>query len=184
MADSGVNQARPPIAPHSAAGLFTMMNDRSPEAWLGDRSGRMPSSVEGPVMSSHLSARDPFVPPDLIIEVARADSAGCAVTLSGEIDIVSAEALYRALIGAITQHGPVVALNAAEVRFCDARGLSALIRAANHAHALGGGIILVAASRQLNRLISLTGLERRFAPAPRRAGAETGTLSPPRHRAP
>ena len=117
-------------------------------------------------MNPHLSACEPSATTGLSIKVARAGDRGCTVVLSGEIDIVSADGLYQALTAAMHRYGPSVALDAAAVRFCDARGLGALVRAANHARVRGGGVTVVAASPQLSKLISVTGLARRFAPAP------------------
>jgi len=117
-------------------------------------------------MTPHLSAREPSAPTGLGIQVTWAGDHGCTVVLSGEIDIVSADDLYQGLTTVMRRYGPRIALDAAAVHFCDARGLGALVRAANHARAHGGGLIVVAASPKLSTLISVTGLARRFAPAP------------------
>lgn len=87
----------------------------------------------------------------------------------GELDIVTAEealAYVQEIIDG--HHGPVVA-NLAGIRFCDARGLRALLRMADRAEQAGCPFWVAAPSPMLTRLIRITGLDRRLL-APGAAG--------------
>lgn len=82
--------------------------------------------------------------------------------IEGELDIVTAEAAFRFVQDIIDSHdGPVVA-NLAGVRFCDARGLGALLRMADCAERAGRPFRLAAPNPMLTRLIRITGLDDRL----------------------
>jgi anti-anti-sigma factor len=62
--------------------------------------------------------------------------------------------------------GPVI-VNLARLRFCDARGLSALLRMANHAEQAERPFMLASPSPSLVKLMRITGLDRRLLPSHR-----------------
>lgn len=81
------------------------------------------------------------------------------VTVRGDLDIATADQLATALTVLAAQDHPVVLLDLAELTFCDANGLNTLL-AAHRAHeAADGSLILTRYSRQLARLLQLTGLD-------------------------
>lgn len=84
----------------------------------------------------------------------RAD--GAALAVSGEIDIASAARLESALLAAMTASGSV-RLDLSGVSFIDSSGLRALVTAS----ALGP-VVIDGASRQVERMLRLTGLGERF----------------------
>lgn len=84
------------------------------------------------------------------------------VKISGELDLLSADAAGDHLVHIIANLGPDITVDLSQLRFCDARGLSALLRAANRADRDGGAVELRGVSPQMARLLELTGLRRRF----------------------
>jgi len=90
------------------------------------------------------------------------------VAVAGDIDIASAAAVHaflvRGLCTAAASGGLVVDLS--EVRFIDARGLRALLRARDRAADLQIPFALVAPAPCVSRLLKLTGLRGHFTVAP------------------
>ena len=85
--------------------------------------------------------------------------------ISGELDITTAEKAVSYVRDAIDHHrGPVI-VNLTGLRFCDARGLSALLRMANYAEKAGCPFMLASPSPPLVKLMRITGLDRRFLPS-------------------
>jgi anti-sigma B factor antagonist len=81
------------------------------------------------------------------------------VTLAGELDAASADQAYEYARDAIDAHGGQVLLDMAELSFCDARGLGALVRISRHAGQAGSSLHLVAPPPRLMKIIRITGLE-------------------------
>ncbi|WP_082126588.1 STAS domain-containing protein [Allosalinactinospora lopnorensis] len=84
------------------------------------------------------------------------------VYVSGELDLATADRVAAELARAIAAAGPGITVDLSGVTFCDARGLAALVKAANHAGDGGGAIALQGLPPALVRLLRITGLERRF----------------------
>ena len=84
--------------------------------------------------------------------------------IGGDLDVATAETAVRYVRDVIDHHrGPVV-VNLAGLEFCDARGLSALLRMANHAEQAGCPFMLASPSPRLVKLIRITGLDQRLLP--------------------
>lgn len=82
--------------------------------------------------------------------------------IGGELDIATTEMAVSYVTDVIDHHrGPVI-VNLTGLRFCDARGLSALLRMANHAEHTGHPFVLASPNPPLVKLIRITGLDRRF----------------------
>jgi anti-sigma B factor antagonist len=89
-------------------------------------------------------------------------SGEAAVEVGGELEISTADALYRYVKKVIDRHqGPVV-VSLAGVGFCDARGLRALVLMANYAEQASCPFRVTSASARLTRLMQITGLDRKF----------------------
>jgi anti-anti-sigma factor len=72
------------------------------------------------------------------------------VSLDGELDVVTFERLYHALLRLLARHDPPrLVLDVADVAFADAYGLSPLVRAGNVAATRGGWLRLVRVSDRL-----------------------------------
>jgi anti-sigma B factor antagonist len=82
------------------------------------------------------------------------------LAVSGELDVLTAEALDWELATLATAgHGRIV-LNVEGLTFCDPCGLRVLIRASNRATVLKGWLRLVGAVPQLRRVLEITRLAR------------------------
>ncbi len=89
--------------------------------------------------------------------------AGEAVAdIGGELDIATAEMAVK-YVGQIIDrhHGPVV-VDLTSLRFCDARGLSALLRMFSYAEQAGRPFRLASPSPSLTKLMRIAGLDRRL----------------------
>ena len=91
------------------------------------------------------------------LESRHAAPGSVVVPLRGELDVATADrAADRALDRAIP--GSSLILDASRVTFCDCSGLSALLRAARRARAMGCGFALMTPSPPLTRLLAITGV--------------------------
>lgn len=79
------------------------------------------------------------------------------VTASGELDMLSAEALREALFDALAN--PLVVLDLSGVGFCDSGGLRVLIAAALRAEQSGRLFRVAAPSPPVAQIFGLTGVE-------------------------
>jgi anti-anti-sigma factor len=82
--------------------------------------------------------------------------------IGGELDIATAETAVSYVTDIIDHHNGPVIINLAGLRFCDARGLSALLRMANYAEQAGCPFTLASPSSPLIKLMRITGLQRRL----------------------
>src|SRR5262249_13427475 len=87
------------------------------------------------------------------------------VDIGGDLDIATAETAVSYVRDVIDHHrGPVI-VNLAELEFCDARGLSALLHMATHADQGGCSFMRPSPSPPLVKLMRITGLDRRLLPS-------------------
>ncbi len=97
----------------------------------------------------------------LSVDMTTIDWADRVVVASrGELDVRDAEAVAAALTAA-ADRGNVVVVDLAGLRFIDASGMAALVRARQHARHLGGDLVLAAPQRQVRRPVALTRQARR-----------------------
>jgi anti-anti-sigma factor len=87
------------------------------------------------------------------------DRHGGLVLLSGELDRDSAHHLLEALDALSGSSHPVLRVDAAEVTFCDAGGLRALVAGSRLVRSGGRDLRIVRAGRCVERLLVLAGLE-------------------------
>jgi anti-sigma B factor antagonist len=92
------------------------------------------------------------------------------VVLDGEIDIATAPAIRRFLMAAINGGNVHLAVDMSGVTFIGAAGIGVLIAAANRAREAGGGLSLLAPSRQVRRLLDILHLDAILPSAQRSAG--------------
>ncbi|WP_051712384.1 STAS domain-containing protein [Spirillospora albida] len=89
------------------------------------------------------------------------------VTLRGELDLATCGALDDLLAGLAGPGTPYLAIDAAEVAFCDSQGLRTLLAADERARSFGGRLCFVHPSAPLRRVLLAGGLaERLLPPAP------------------
>ena len=84
------------------------------------------------------------------------------VRLRGELDLATADAVVTQGYAAAGGQVRVLLLDLAGVSFCDARGLSALVRIANRADTTGCRCGLIAPRPQLVKVLQITGLDQRL----------------------
>jgi anti-sigma B factor antagonist len=82
------------------------------------------------------------------------------VAAPDDIDITNADGLRTALLEAASLgHGTFV-VDMSRTQFCDTAGLHALVAAHNRARAGGGQLLLVTRGAAVDRILSITGLDR------------------------
>jgi len=84
------------------------------------------------------------------------------VTVTGELDVATAEQAYAYISGVIDDQPEPVSVNLAGLTFCDASGLGVLAKAARHARQAGRQLKLTSARPSLLKIIRITGLDRTF----------------------
>jgi anti-sigma B factor antagonist len=92
------------------------------------------------------------------------------VVLDGEIDIATAPAIRRFLMAAISGGNVQLAVDMSGVTFIGAAGIGVLVAAANRAREAGGGLSLLAPSRQVRRLLDILHLDAILRAAQRSGG--------------
>jgi anti-sigma B factor antagonist len=80
------------------------------------------------------------------------------LALSGELDLVSAPALARAMEGQPQPDVDLIVLDLRGLDFMDSTGLHAVLRIANATHDAGSRFALIRGPDQVHRLFELTGL--------------------------
>jgi anti-sigma B factor antagonist len=84
------------------------------------------------------------------------------IAVSGELDLASSPALEQALARVNGSDTELVILDLRELEFMDSTGLSVLVKANQHALETGKRFGLVKGSSQVQRLLSLTGMDERI----------------------
>jgi anti-sigma B factor antagonist len=97
-------------------------------------------------------------PPDFACAQHDAGEETVRVIISGELDLATSPVLDQALRDA----QPRVVLDLRGLTFIDCSSLSVLVKAADQARAAGGRFRVVEGTQIVERLFSLTGIERRL----------------------
>jgi anti-sigma B factor antagonist len=84
------------------------------------------------------------------------------VSVTGELDIATAEQAYSFITEVIDGRPAPVTIDLSGVTFCDASGLGALARLARHARAAGRQLMLTSARPSVLKIMRITGLDRAF----------------------
>jgi len=92
------------------------------------------------------------------------------VAVDGETDISNCPAIRRSLMAAIDGGGVHLAVDMSGVTFIDAAGIGVFVAAANRARATGGGLSLLALSRQVQRLLDILHVDATLPAVQRSAG--------------
>ena len=82
--------------------------------------------------------------------------------VQGDLDLATADAAYRRGRAAIAGHARLLLLDLTGCSFCDARGLSAMVRIANDADAAGCRYALVGPKPPVAKILRITGLAARL----------------------
>ena len=84
------------------------------------------------------------------------------VSVTGELDIATAEQAYSYISEVIDARPAPVTVDLSGLTFCDASGLGALARIARHAREAGRQLMLTSARPSLLKIMRITGLDRAF----------------------
>ena len=84
------------------------------------------------------------------------------VSMTGELDIATAEQAYVYISDVIDAWPAPVSVDLSGLTFCDASGLGVLARIARHARQVGRQLKLTAARPSLLKIMRITGLDRAF----------------------
>ena len=84
------------------------------------------------------------------------------VSVTGELDIATAEQAYLYISDVIDAWPTPVSVDLSGLTFCDASGLGVLARIARHARQAGRQLTLTAARPSLLKIMRITGLDRTF----------------------
>jgi len=84
------------------------------------------------------------------------------VSVTGELDIATAEQAYSYISEVIDGRSAPVTVDLSGLTFCDASGLGALARIARHARQNGRQLMLTSARPSLLKIMRITGLDRAF----------------------
>ena len=84
------------------------------------------------------------------------------ISVTGELDIATAEQAYAYISDVIDCWPAPVSVDLAGLTFCDASGLGALARVAQHARQAGRQLKLTSARPSLVKIMRITGLDRTF----------------------
>jgi anti-anti-sigma factor len=92
----------------------------------------------------------------------RRDGTAIVLAVSGELDLASSPALRTELARADDAGADLVILDLRELVFMDSTGLSVLVKAHQHAAESGRRFAVVRGGKQVERLLSLTGVAERL----------------------
>jgi anti-anti-sigma factor len=92
----------------------------------------------------------------------RSENGSPLLSVSGELDLATGPTLERELELALAGEPGLVILDLRQLEFMDSTGLSVLIRAHNTAQSQGQRLGIVGGSRQVRRLLNLTGVAERL----------------------
>jgi len=82
------------------------------------------------------------------------------VTLPAEIDVTNADTVQDELLAALNQHAMLVVADMSTTDFCDSSGVSALVRVFRQAVASGSVLRLGVSTPSVQRVLSITGVDR------------------------
>ena len=82
------------------------------------------------------------------------------VTLPAEIDVTNAETVRDELLAALNQSAVLLIADMSTTSFCDSSGVSAMVRVFRQAVARGSAMRLVVCTPGVQRVLSITGVDR------------------------
>src|SRR5438067_12462689 len=95
-------------------------------------------------------------------ETIHGETKAAAFRVSSDIDTSTATELKPKLLTELQRHGPSLVLDLEAVQFIDSTGLGMLVSVLKEARKAGGTVRLINPTREVMRLLQITGLERIF----------------------
>lgn len=92
------------------------------------------------------------------LEIVDQSDGRVAARLSGDLDIVTSDAVKRELAQLIDDGNDAVALDLSDVGFVDSSGLGVLVAIHRHAEAQGSSFVVRSVTPQVRRLFEITRL--------------------------
>jgi anti-sigma B factor antagonist len=84
------------------------------------------------------------------------------LTVTGELDMSTADALYQQATGLIDEETRQLVLDLGEVSFCDSLGLAALVRIYHYGNARGCPLRLINVRGHVGLVLQISGLDQIF----------------------
>ena len=104
------------------------------------------------------------------------------VVLPAEIDVTNANTAQEELLAALNAGAALLVADMRKTKFCDSAGVSALVRAFRRAAARGSAMRLAVGTPAVQRVLSITGVDRLIETYPSVAASLTGPYGPPGER--
>ena len=82
------------------------------------------------------------------------------VTLPPEIDVTNADTLREELLAVLNQSAVLLVADMSKTNFCDSSGVSVLVRVFRRAATSGSAMRLVVSTPAVQRVLSITGVDR------------------------
>ncbi len=82
------------------------------------------------------------------------------VTLPAEVDVTNADQVREDLLSVVNQGAVLLVADMSNTTFCDSAGVSALVRTFRRASASSSGLRLVVSTPAVQRVLSITGVDR------------------------
>ncbi len=99
---------------------------------------------------------------EFAVESSTVDDAVALITLRGEVDIYTAPRFKERLLAALDDGARGLVIDLSGVTFIDSTALGVMIGGVRRLHDSGGAMALVVSSRPVERVLSITGLDRVF----------------------
>ena len=99
------------------------------------------------------------------------------VTLPEEIDVTNADAVREDLLSVMSQGAVLLIADMSKTNFCDSAGVSALVRTFRQASAGASAMRLVVSTPAVQRVLSITGVDRMIGTYPSVAASLAGDYS-------
>jgi anti-sigma B factor antagonist len=100
------------------------------------------------------------------------------VTLPGEIDVTIADSVREELLAVLAQGATLLVADLGKTEFCDSAGVNALVQTYRRASASGNSLRLVVGTPAVQRVLSITGVDRLVDIFPSVAASLAGTPGP------
>jgi anti-sigma B factor antagonist len=101
------------------------------------------------------------------------------VTLPAEIDVSNADPVREDLLCIVNQGAAALIADLSKTTFCDSAGVSTLVRTFRRAEASGSAMRLVVGTRAVQRVLSITGVDRLMDICPTVAASLAGPYDQP-----
>ena len=100
------------------------------------------------------------------------------ITLPEEIDVTNADMVQEELLSVMNQGAALLIADASKTNFCDSAGVSALVRVFRQASSSASAMRMVVSTPAVQRVLSITGVDRLVGIFPSVAASLAGEVEP------